>query len=412
MQIKNKFGAKIFISLFILVIVCVTAISVYSYRNKPDTTALNGEPNKNLTQLAVDSRIEINKKYASKPIKLSAINSQFNSLYEEANPNSKNYDPKMVKKYIDDNIQKMLDLLDEAGKSGTDLVCTYEDFKGCSEFFRYRDDMKLFPSLAEEIPGPTSEKIGAIAKQYGMYIAADYYEKDGSKIYNTTVLIGRDGKIVGKYRKVHLPVSEKWFVTAGDEFPVFETDIGRIGIAICYDIVFPEDFRTLALNGADIILNPTQGWGINSTSSSELGKALIEVRAAENEVYLVIAKHSQYGGDGMSCIVSNTGEILEQVKGRTEGIATAEFTPDFDLIRDEHFDALFSGVDSIKARQFLERRPEIYSALTGKDSPLLEGYKDQRLKLLPDEIKDISKQWNDIIKAGLENRIIDSKYHW
>lgn len=134
----------------------------------------------------------------------------------------------------------MCGFLYEAGESGADLVCTYEDFKGCGTYSSFLDNPQLFLSIAEEIPDPTSVRIGEIARQYNMHIAANYYEKEKDQIYNTTVLIGRDGKIIGKYRKVHLPASEIWRVTPGKEFSIFETDIGRIGLAVCYDIVFTE----------------------------------------------------------------------------------------------------------------------------------------------------------------------------
>jgi predicted amidohydrolase len=87
-----------------------------------------------------------------------------------------------------------------------------------------------------------------------MHTAANYYEKDGAKVYNTTVLTGRGGEIAGKYRKIHMPAHERWLAEPGSKCPVFETDIGRLGISVCYDIVFPEHARILALNGADILL--------------------------------------------------------------------------------------------------------------------------------------------------------------
>ena len=254
-----------------------------------------------------------------KTIKLSAVNAKCNRPPEEANPYSRKFDPCAQAKHVEGNVKKCLFFCMRPAETAPDLVCTFEDIKGYDPYLRYMDDLRLFESMAEEIPGPTSERIGKIAKQYGMHIAANYYEKDGDRIYNSTVLIGRDGKIIGTYRKIHLPVSEKWRVTRGDEFSVFETDIGRIGFAVCYDMAFTEHCRSVALNGADIILHPTAGMGINCVSSVGLGEALLRVRAAENAVYLVAAKNVTYGGLGNSCIVNNAGEIIGEFPGGKRG---------------------------------------------------------------------------------------------
>jgi predicted amidohydrolase len=303
----------------------------------------------------------------------------------------------------------MCAFLHEAGENGADLVCTYEDFMGQGTCLRM-DDPQLFISQAEKVPGPSTDRIGGIAKRYGMHVAVNLYEKDGEKIYNTTVLIGRDGGIIGKYRKIHLPICEKWMVASGNDPVVFDTDIGRIGFAVCYDIVFTEHCRALALQGADMILHPTAGWGISGVSSESIGEALLRIRAAENFVYLVAAMNT--GGQGKSCVIDNRGEIIAELAGRNEGIVIAEFTPDFDLVREDLFDTFFSGVSSIRARLAIEREPACYSILTRDIPPLLDRYKDAELNLAPEKVKEISRQWTEYVQADIEGRPVNLNYHW
>jgi predicted amidohydrolase len=310
-----------------------------------------------------------------KTVKISAINSRTNILPLESNPYSKKFNPDTVKGYIESNLEKACNFMHDAGKIGSDLVFTCEDFMGYVPYVRNVEagDRELFMSIIQEIPGPATEKIGAIAKQYNMHIVANFYEKAGDKVFNTTVLIGRDGKIIGTYRKVHLPMSEKWLVTRGSEFPVYETDIGRLGFATCYDMAFTEHCRNVALNGADIIVYSTAGVGVNCTNSVDLGRALWRVRAAENMVYLAVSMNSEYySGKAPSCIIDSRGEILAEKVGADEGLVTAEFEPDYDLMRPEMFDTFFSGVDSVKARHFLEREPLAYSRMTEPRPPVLE----------------------------------------
>jgi predicted amidohydrolase len=347
----------------------------------------------------------------SKPIRICAVNSEWNTLPGEANPFGGQFDVNVFRRYAQSNIEKMCGFLEEAGRQGADLVCTYEDFIGQGACLRM-ENPQVFQSQAEQIPGPTTAQLGRIAQQYRMYVAANLYERDSSKIYNTTVLIGRDGEIVGKYRKIHLPVCEKWMVVSGNDPAVFETEIGRIGFAVCYDIVFPEHCRALALQGADMILHPTSGWGISGISRASTGEALLRTRAAENSVYLVTAKNMEFGGEGKSCVIDNCGEIIAERVGRDEGIVTAEFTPDFDLVREDLFDTFFSGVDSIRARLAIERKPACYSALAMDRPPLLERYPDAALNLEPEMIKEISRQWTEYVQADIEHRPVNLDYHW
>lgn len=193
-----------------------------------------------------------------------------------------------------ENLGWFVKFAEEAGKKGADMVCLPEGITQVRTGIPYVD-------VSESVPGPTTITLGRIAKKYRMYIIAGIYERDGDAVYNTAVLIGRDGKIAGKYRKVCLPRREiQRGLTPGESFPVFKTDFGKIGILICWDLVFPESARALALNGAEIIIMPIAG------GMMELAVA----RVIENQVYLV---SSSYGHNGMkSAILGLNGKILAE----------------------------------------------------------------------------------------------------
>lgn len=137
---------------------------------------------------------------------------------------------------------------------------------------------KSYAEVAEAVPGPTTEALAALARRHSAWVAAGIYERDGAAIYNTAVLLDREGRVAGKYRKVYLPREEvERGLTPGRGYPVFQTDFGRVGMMICYDVFFPDPARSLAAQGADIILMPI--WGGNET--------LAAARAIENGVFLV-----------------------------------------------------------------------------------------------------------------------------
>ena len=338
-------------------------------------------------------------------IRVAAINCRYLEAPAEADSHSKKFDAAVPFEYVDRNMEKTFAFLHEAGRSNVDIVCTNEDFRNAGTYVRDMAHPHIFSALAETIPGPLSEKLGEIARQYKMYIAANYYEKDADKIYNTSVLIGRDGGIVGKYRKVHPADGERWRVTGGDKIPVFDTDIGKIGFAICYDINFPELSKSIAMNGADIIIHQTQGWGTGGKASSITGEAFMRTRAAENYVYLIVAKNMQSDG-GKSCILDNYGSIMAESAPEKEGLVIAEFAPDYDMDDEYNFDNFYAGVFSTKARQLLARVPSLYSAITEEHPPVLEKYKGMKLHATHEEAKAILKKW-----AGLDGKE-RAKYHW
>jgi predicted amidohydrolase len=153
--------------------------------------------------------------------------------------------------------------------------------------------------LAEAVPGPTTEYFGKIARDDNFYVVLSLYERDRHLIYNTAVLIGPDGSVVGKYHKSCLPPDEAADgVAPGNDYPVFDTRFGKVGMMVCYDGFFPEVARELSNHGAEVIAWPV--WGCNPL----LGQA----RACENHVYVVSSTYMQPDQGWMvSAIFDQTG---------------------------------------------------------------------------------------------------------
>lgn len=162
------------------------------------------------------------------------------------------------------NLRNAIKKIEEASGKGAQIICLPELFK--SPYFPQSEDTDQF-SLAETIPGPATNELSKIAKAKEVVIIAPIFEKRAAGVYhNSAVVINVNGKIVGKYRKMHIPDDpcyyEKFYFTPGDlGFQAFETEYAKIGLLICWDQWFPEAARLTALQGAQIIFYPTAiGW--------------------------------------------------------------------------------------------------------------------------------------------------------
>jgi len=207
-----------------------------------------------------------------------------------------------------ETVEEFCEVAEQAGKLNCDIVCLGE---GINLIGVARPDGRAseYSDIAEPIPGPTTDRLAQLARKYKMYIVAALGEREKHAIYNTAVLIDREGKVAGKYRKVYIPEGEfDQGCAQGDSYPVFDTDFGRIGMMICWDSWFVDPARALAVQGAEIILLPI--WGGNPT--------LIRARAIENHVYLVSC-----GYDVESNIYDPWGELLAEATGRP-GVAWAD----------------------------------------------------------------------------------------
>ncbi|HEV2349064.1 MAG TPA: carbon-nitrogen hydrolase [Terriglobia bacterium] len=163
-----------------------------------------------------------------------------------------------------ENLARAIGRVEEAARGGAEVVCLPELF--LSRYFCQCEDSAAF-DLAESIPGPTTEAIGAAARHAGVAVIAPVFERRAAGLYhNSAAAIDADGKIVGLYRKMHIPDDpayyEKYYFTPGDlGFRSFDTSKGRIGILICWDQWYPEAARLTALGGASVLFYPTAiGW--------------------------------------------------------------------------------------------------------------------------------------------------------
>ncbi|MGH9067065.1 MAG: nitrilase-related carbon-nitrogen hydrolase [Acidimicrobiales bacterium] len=160
--------------------------------------------------------------------------------------------------------ESMLDasmvLAKEAAAQGAQALCFQELFYG--PYFCQVQDPKYY-SYVEPIPGPTTERVSALAEETGMVVVAPIYEEDQPGVYyNTAIVVDADGRYLGKYRKTHIPhvkgFWEKFYFRPGNlGYPVFQTAVGPVGVYICYDRHFPEGWRALGLAGARIVFNPS-----------------------------------------------------------------------------------------------------------------------------------------------------------
>jgi predicted amidohydrolase len=196
----------------------------------------------------------------------------------------------------------------EAARQKTDLIVL-------GETLTYVGLGKPYHEIAEPIPGPSTEYFGTLAKKHNLYIVAGLLERDRHLVYNVAVLLGPDGKIAGKYRKVCLPRSEIDAGCApGSDYPIFDTRFGKVGLMVCYDGFFPEVARELTNRGAEVIAWPV--WGCNPL--------LARARSCENHVYLVSSTYEDISRNWMlSAVFDHTGETLA-VASRWGTVAVAE----------------------------------------------------------------------------------------
>jgi N-carbamoylputrescine amidase len=165
---------------------------------------------------------------------------------------------------LEQNMSKAVAGIREAAGRGAQIVCLQELFR--SQYFCQTEDHDHF-ALAEGIPSPSTERLGAVAAELGVVIVASLFEKRAEGLYhNTAAVIDADGRYLGKYRKMHIPDDpqyyEKFYFTPGDlGFRSWDTRFGRIGVLVCWDQWYPEAARLTAMSGAQILFYPTAiGW--------------------------------------------------------------------------------------------------------------------------------------------------------
>jgi 5-aminopentanamidase len=267
-------------------------------------------------------------------------------------------EPKLAKK--DWNLDVCFARLEEAAAAGAELLVLPE----CAIPGYMFDSAEEALPYAEEIPGPSTEAFERECRRLGIHAICGLLERDGDTLHNAAILVGPQG-LIGSYRKTHLPfLGVDRFVVPGGELKVFDTELGRIGLIICYDLRFPEVTRTLALHGADIVALPT-----NFPMAAKVQTELIApARAAENRVYLLCANRvgKERWGEfcGWSQIVDPYGTRLAEAGETEEALLVADV--DLDKARDK--DYVVPG--EYELYLFGHRRPELYGALVEEQSPV------------------------------------------
>ena len=245
-----------------------------------------------------------------------------------------------------ENVVRASAYVDDAVRQHPDIVVLPEFFN--NEYFpQYRD--YRYMDYAEPDDGFTQARLKEKAKQHGIHIVSTIFEMARPGLYyDTAMLIGPPGEIIGKYRKVHpaaLLSLEKIYFRGGSSFPVFPVGDWTVGFSICYDNLFPESCRCLTLHGAELIIAPY------ATPVADPWENFLTTRALENGVFLAACNHVGKEGDwtmsGKSMIIDPLGKILTQASATDEEIITVEFEREavirarqqFPLARDRRPDA-------------------------------------------------------------------------
>lgn len=210
------------------------------------------------------------------------------------------------------NIRKAEQLIEEAAQKGANIVCLPELF---STGYNFNILGEKFNEISLEHYEDTYEALANAAKKSDVYLIAPFSEKRELEgiIYNSALVFDRDGKKLGSYAKTHLWAQDRLFFKQGTDFPVFETEFGKFGIAICYDVGFPETCRTLCLKGAEYVFVPA-AWRIQDKDMWELN---LPQRALENIFYTIGVNRVGKEGDlhmfGKSKVCNPRGKVIAEL---------------------------------------------------------------------------------------------------
>lgn len=207
-------------------------------------------------------------------------------------------------------------------------------------------------SLAEPHDGPSLRHLSGLARRHGLLTICGWPEATGGpRLYNSAIIIERDGTILGRYRKTHLFGREPDYFASGDRLQAFDTSVGRVGVLICYDMEFPETARVLALDGAAILLTPTA----NMDPYAAYQAVYTRARAMENGIYVATANTVGDLGPfhffGESSVVSPEGDVIDMADS-DERVLVVRIDP-----------ARVPPADAT-LRYLSHRRPELYGQLS------------------------------------------------
>lgn len=272
----------------------------------------------------------------------------------------KKYDAALVQmdsgKSKDKNLEKAVAAIEEAAKHGADLICFPELMNGEASEGKQTE-------MAEDLDGKTISILREKAKEHKVYIhTGSMHERiEGeNRCYNTSMLLNREGQIVSTYRKIHMfdvtltdgtVCAESQYIKPGEEIVTVETELGKLGFAVCYDIRFPELFRRMALEGAQVIIVPAS---FTLATGKDHWEPLLRARAIENGCYMLatnqIGEKNSYSAFGNSMVIDPWGTVVSRA-GNQEEIVYARI----DL---EYEKKVRTMVPSLK-----NRREDVYLAL-------------------------------------------------
>ncbi len=263
-------------------------------------------------------------------------------------------DPKITER--SGNLDRILSEMKTAANHDADLI-VFPECALTGYVFASREEAM---PVMETIPGPSTDKLAVLCQELGVHVIVGLLEIDADKCFNAAVLIGPQG-LVGKYRKNHLPfLGIDRFVDHGDKpFQVYQTPIGNIGMHICYDCNFPESARIMTLQGADILVLPTN-W---PDGRGYIAKYIINSRAYENKVHFVAV--NRVGVEcgtkfiGQSKIISALGDTLAQAGSDNEQIIYGEVN-----LADARQKHIVFKPGEFEIDFIHDRRPELYGKIT------------------------------------------------
>ncbi len=272
-----------------------------------------------------------------------------------------------------DNLSKAIEGIRDAHQKGAQIVCLQELFT--SLYFCDEENYDHF-SLAEAIPGPSTDILSVLAKELGVVIIASLFEKRAQGLYhNTTAVLDADGSYLGKYRKMHIPDDpnyyEKFYFTPGDlGYKVFKTKFATVGILICWDQWYPEAARITSLMGAEILFYPTAiGWATSqddatNTEQYNAWQTIQRSHAVANGVHVVSVNRVGLEQDGRmkfwgGSFVSNPfGTVIQQASH-------------------DHEETMVVEIDTAKTDQYRTHWPFLRDRRIDSYEPITRRYIDE-----------------------------------
>jgi len=254
-----------------------------------------------------------------------------------------------------ENVSRALSAVEEAAAGGAGLICFAE--LAFERFYPQYPAEGDVSQKAEPVPGPITEQFAAKARELGVVVVINLFEKEGNLCYDCSPVIDADGSLLGKTRMIHITdydfFHEKGYYTPGDSgAPVYTTKVGNIGVAICYDRHYPEYMRALALRGAELVIVPQAG--VVDEWPEGLYEAEMQVAAFQNGYFVALCNRVGREEDlefaGESFVCAPDGRVISRAARGGEMILYAE--TDLEEVGKSHARQLFLP----------DRRPELYAA--------------------------------------------------